>query len=137
MDIAIGRKPKISVDAVSNIGLILRNVPFLIMSTNFNLPSFFNSLKLLINTNPFNTATPNKTINPIPADILKGISLRYSENIPPTAAKGIAIYIISVCFTDFTAKNTNKNIKINAKGTTNESLLDARSRFSKAPPYLI
>ena len=87
---AIGKKPKISVEAVKNIGRNRRTAPFLMRSSIVSSPFCFSSLKLLINTKPFKTATPNKTIKPTPAEILKGISLKYKAKIPPTAAKGTA-----------------------------------------------
>ena len=74
VDIAIGKKPRISVEAVSKMGLILRIEPFLIISLILNLPSDFSSLKPEISTNPLRTATPKSTIKPTPAEILKGIS---------------------------------------------------------------
>jgi hypothetical protein len=39
---------------------------------------------------PFKTATPNKAINPTPAEILNGIPLNHSASTPPMAEKGIA-----------------------------------------------
>src|SRR5690606_16014646 len=70
---AIGRKPKISVNAVSIMGRILRLVPSKILSFRLVIPSSFNSFNPLIITNPFKTATPNNTIKPTPAEMLKGI----------------------------------------------------------------
>ena len=39
-------------------------------------------------TKPFNTATPDKAINPTPADIESGISLSHKATNPPDKAKG-------------------------------------------------
>jgi len=64
----------------------------------------FKELNLLINTSPLSTATPKRTINPTPAEILNGIPRSDSEKIPPMVASGTAIYIINACLTDFNAK---------------------------------
>ena len=39
---------------------------------------------------PFNTATPNNAINPIPAETEKGMSRSHKAKIPPIAESGIA-----------------------------------------------
>ena len=38
------------------------------------------------------TATPNSAMNPIPADMLNGIPLRYRAHTPPMADNGIDSY---------------------------------------------
>ena len=89
-EIAIGKKPSTSVNAVSIIGRTRRLVPFKIRLVRFFSPSSFNSFKPLIITNPFKTATPKSTINPTPAEILNGISRNQSAKIPPMVAIGMA-----------------------------------------------
>ena len=91
VEMAIGRNPKEATKAVITTGLSLISVPFKTMANISVKPSFFNLLNSPINTMPFNTATPNKAINPIPAEILKGISLNKSANMPPIAEKGTAV----------------------------------------------
>ena len=115
-------------------GRILRFVPSKIRSFKLVTPSSFNSFKPLIITKPFNTATPNNTIKPTPAEMLKGISRNHNATTPPMVAIGIAMYIIKVCGTDFKAKYISTKISSKAIGTTVCKRLLARSKFSKAPP---
>ena len=42
----------------------------------------------------FNTATPDKAINPIPAEIENGIDLIYKATTPPVKANGIPLKTI-------------------------------------------
>ncbi len=90
---------------------------------------------LWIRTRPFSTATPDNTINPTPADMLKGISRTHNAQTPPIAANGIAMKIITLCLKDRSAKKTKMKIKVNARGTTIPNRAFADFRFSKAPPY--
>ena len=79
-----------SVKAVSKIGRIRLRVPIRIRSLISVTPSSLSSLNPLIKTNPFKTATPKSTMKPTPAEILKGISLKINENMPPIIANGMA-----------------------------------------------
>src|SRR5690606_37110995 len=89
---AIGKKPKLATDAVINTGLSLVFAPSIILGIMSFQPSFSNLLKVAISTIPFKTATPNRAINPTPADILNGISRNNRANTPPMALIGIAVY---------------------------------------------
>ena len=60
-------------DAVSKIGRSLRFVPRMINSLRSVTPSALSSLRLLIRTSPLSTATPDSTIKPTPAEMLKGM----------------------------------------------------------------
>ena len=91
VEMAIGRNPNEATNAVITTGLSLISVPFITMANRSVKPSFLNLLNSPMSTIPFKTATPNKAINPIPAEILKGISLNQSANIPPIAEKGTAV----------------------------------------------
>ena len=84
---------------------------------------------------PFKTATPNKAINPTPADILKGIFLIQSAKTPPIAENGMAENISKQCLRLLNAKNNITNISNNASGTAICSRLTACSKFSNWPPY--
>ncbi|MNE11684.1 hypothetical protein D3C80_1044520 [compost metagenome] len=89
---AIGRKPKEATAAVINTGRKRLRVPVI---TNCRgsvmMPSFLIRLNSESNTIPFNTATPNRAINPTPADMLKGMPLRASAKTPPMADNGMAV----------------------------------------------
>ena len=90
--------------AVSKIGRILLLVPSLIRSPKLLIPFSLSSFQALISTKPLSTEMPKRTIKPMPAEILKGMSLIQSENTPPMAERGIATYIIVVCLKDPKAK---------------------------------
>lgn len=62
-----------------------------------SIPSALSALKQAIKTIPFNTATPNKAIKPIPAEMLKGISRNHNANTPPIADSGIATKMSDAC----------------------------------------
>ena len=85
-------------------------------------------------TIPFNTATPNKAINPTPAEILKGIPRKYKAQMPPMADKGIAVNMSSDCLTELKVRYNKTKINAKAAGTANISLARAFCKFSKAPP---
>ena len=42
-------------------------------------------------TKPFKTATPDKAMKPIPADIDKGMSLNHKKSTPPVRANGTPV----------------------------------------------
>ena len=88
---AMGRNPNDATAAVINTGLSLVVVPFKTKSRISNWVSFFNLLNSLINTMPFKTATPKSAINPIPAEMLKGMSRIHNNKIPPMAESGMAV----------------------------------------------
>ena len=88
---AIGKKPKLATDAVINTGLSLVLAPSIILGTISFQPSFSSLLNVAISTIPFRTATPNRAINPTPADMLNGISRNKRANTPPMALIGIAV----------------------------------------------
>ena len=73
-------------------------------------------------TIPFNTATPNKAIKPIPAEILKGICRIHKAATPPIAASGMAVKINNACFIELKVKKSRMKIKINAMGTAISNL---------------
>ena len=50
--------------------------------------SFRKSLKWLIIRIPFNTATPNRAMNPTPAEILNGSPRSHKATTPPISDKG-------------------------------------------------
>ena len=86
----MGKKPSEATAAVNSTGLSRAVVPSItLLETSFSISALFR-LNSLSKTIPFNTATPNKAINPMPADILNGISRAQSKRIPPIADKGIA-----------------------------------------------
>ena len=60
--------------------------------------------KRLMSTSPLSTATPNKTINPTPAEIENDIPRTANAKTPPIVASGTAMYIIILCLNDFSAK---------------------------------
>ena len=74
----------------------------------------------MIKTIPFNTATPNRAMNPIPAEILKGIPLSKSESTPPMAAIGMAVKIRMDCLMEPNVKYRRTKIKSSAAGTAIE-----------------
>lgn len=88
--IAIGTNPNEATSPVRNTGLSKCGHPFLIMVPVHMLcaPLFLKSLKWLIMRIPFNTATPNRAMNPTPADILNGNPLSHNATIPPISDNG-------------------------------------------------
>ncbi len=109
-------------------------VPFKIMSFKSVMPSFFKLLNSAISTIPFNTATPNKAINPTPAEILNGIPLIDKANTPPMADKGIAVKINTLCLNDLNVKYNNMKIKKSATGTAIVNRSRASIKFLNVPP---
>lgn len=71
---AIGKKPKEATKAVIKTGRKRVFVPIKTKRVVFKIPCSFSRLYSETNTIPFNTATPNKAINPTPALMLKGMS---------------------------------------------------------------
>ena len=57
---------------------------------------FLKSLKWLIIRIPFSTATPNKAMNPTPAEILNGSPRNQSARMPPISDNGTVENTISV-----------------------------------------
>ena len=57
-----------------------------------------------MSTIPFNTATPNKAIKPIPALILNGIPRSNKAKIPPIALIGMAVNIKPACLKERNVK---------------------------------
>ena len=132
---AMGIKPKAGTKAVINTALNFDLVACITIRIESCHPSAFNLLNSETNKMPFKTATPNKAINPTPADILNGISLAHKAKIPPIADNGMAVYINKPCFTEPKAKYNNKKIRNKAIGTTTLNLSFAAVIFSKDPPY--
>ena len=127
---AIGKKPREATNAVTITGLNLDSVPSLIRSIILFIPVFFKSLKWLINTMPLRTATPNNAINPIAAEILKGIPLRCNAKTPPIADKGIAVNTNNACLKELNVTNNKKKINNNTNGKATDNLDFAFSKFS-------
>jgi hypothetical protein len=88
-DNAIGRKPKLATKAVIKTGRNRTNAVSWHTAAN-GIPLLRRLSAALTQTNPFSTATPKRAIKPTPAEILKGISLKYNAMIPPDAAIGTA-----------------------------------------------
>ncbi len=134
VDNAIGKKPNEATVAVINTGRNLTEVPFRIIAFMSVIPSFFSRLNSLINTMPFNTATPNSAIKPTPAEMLNGIPLNHKANTPPIALIGIAVKMSSEYLIEPNVKNRSRRINANATGTATDNLLLASSRFLNCPP---
>lgn len=110
-DNAIGINPSDATNAVISIGLSLDEVPVMILLWTSDTPFSSSRLKYAIITIPFSTATPNKAMNPTPADILNGKPLITRANIPPTIAKGIPEKTSRLCFTELNVMNSSAKIK--------------------------
>ena len=87
---AMGRKPRDATEAVIRIGRNLASVAFTTISFTGDSSVVLKRTISVINTIPFNTATPNKAMKPTPAEILNGISLSHKLNTPPVADNGMA-----------------------------------------------
>ena len=87
-----------------------------------------------MSTMPFNTATPNKAMNPTPAEILKGIPRSQSANTPPMADKGIAVKMSRDCLMLPKVKYSSTKMSAKAPGTATARRLLASTRFSNCPP---
>ena len=85
---------------------------------------------------PFKTATPNKAIKPMPAEMLNGISRSSNANTPPIADIGMAVKINAAYFSELKVKNSKPKMRNNETGTAMLNLLEACARFSKVPPYV-
>jgi hypothetical protein len=119
---AIGRNPKEATAAVISTGRKRICVPFRTTSIKSETPSFRSLLNSAISTIPFNTATPNKAMNPTPAEILNGIPLISNAKTPPMAAIGIAVKINTACLTEWKVKNKSMKINNKAAGTAMDNL---------------
>ena len=104
VDNAIGINPKAATEAVINTGRKRIFVPSNTLWKISFIPFFSSWLNVLINTIPFNTATPNKAIKPTPAEILNGIPLSNNANTPPIALMGMAVKINRASFIEPKAK---------------------------------
>ena len=71
-----------------------------------------------INTTPFITATPNRAIKPIPAEIEKGISRINKRNDPPDRHGHIQSRLRIAGLTALNAVNSKTKIRNSASGTT-------------------
>ncbi len=69
-------------------------------------------------------------MNPIPAEMLKGISLNQSANIPPMVAMGIARKMMVARRHELKVKYKSMKMVKRAKGTTICNLSNAFLRFS-------
>ena len=122
--------------AVIRTGRNLIFVPSKTLANTSVIPSFFNSLNVLISTIPLSTATPNNAIKPTPAEILNGIPLINKAKTPPMALIGMAVNISAASFMELKVKYSIKKMRSNARGTTTISLEDAFCKFSNVPPYV-
>ena len=66
-------------------------VPWRTRSQTSSTPSSRSCWKVLINTMPLSTATPNRAMKPTPALMLKGMPRRSKAATPPIALKGTAV----------------------------------------------
>ena len=87
VDMVMGNNPIISVKTVMTTGLS-RVVAASTIVSLVSFPFCRNSLIKDTITVPFNTHSPKSEINPTPAEILRGMSLKNNATIPPVAAKG-------------------------------------------------
>ena len=71
-------------------GLRRVSEPWRIASSR-GIPYSRKDVKNETNTKPFNTATPNKAINPTAAEIDNGIPLNHKKMTPPVRANGIPV----------------------------------------------
>ena len=83
----------------------------------------------VLRTIPLSTATPNKAMNPTPAEIEKFIPRSHNANTPPIADIGTAEKIKSDCITELKVKNNKMNIKSKATATAIDHRALAASRF--------
>ena len=79
---------------------------------------------------PFNTATPNNAINPMPAEILNGMPLLNRAIIPPMAANGIAVNISPACDADLKAAKSSRKMSNKEIGTATCKRCLAAIKFS-------
>ncbi|MNE47292.1 hypothetical protein D3C80_1416920 [compost metagenome] len=91
-------------------------------------------MKVPISTIPFNTATPNKAIKPIPALILKGIPRSIRAKIPPIALIGMAVKISAACLMEWNVKYNSIKISKRETGTAIIRRALAFCKFSNCPP---
>ena len=124
-DNAIGRNPSEATVAVISTGRNLIFVPSIILSVIFSIPSFFNWLNVAIKTIPLRTATPNKAINPIPAEILNGMPRANNANTPPMALIGMAVKMSNAWLAEPNVRYKSKKIRASATGTAIISRFDA------------
>ena len=86
-------------------------------------------------TSPFNTAIPERAINPTAAEIERGMSLNHKANTPPVSAKGTPLNMIRASFIELNAMTSSVKITNNVAGTTMDNLCVALSSCSNVPPY--
>ena len=87
---AMGINPRLATKVVIKTG---RNRIMAASSTAFSrdLPALRSCLTVLTKSISSRTATPERAINPIPAEMEKGISLNQRARIPPTQANGTPV----------------------------------------------
>ena len=130
---AIGKNPSDATKAVISTGLRRVSDP----STTAGFKSIPSSRSLLMKeiiTTPFNTATPERAMNPTAADMDSGIPLIHSETMPPVHANGTPVNMISACWVDPNAANSIIKIKKSVTGTTTHKRWVAEIKCSKVPP---
>ena len=82
------------------------------------------------NTTPFNTATPNKAINPTPAVIERGMLLSHRAHRPPDIASGMLAKISNPGLTFPNEAYRSMNISKRTSGTKIKSRFLASCKFS-------
>ena len=85
-------------------------------------------------TSPLSTATPDRAINPTPAEIEKGISRSHKARTPPVSARGTPLKITSASRRDPKASTNKPSIRASVTGTTIIKRLEADSSCSNVPP---
>ncbi|CZH23989.1 Uncharacterised protein [Legionella pneumophila] len=87
-------------------------------------------------TRPFNTATPDKAINPTPAEIDKGMPRNHKAKTPPVNAKGIPVNTKRASLTLPKLINSNRKMPNKVIGTTICKRWEADCNCSNCPPQV-
>ena len=125
---AIGTKPSDATRAVIRIGRSRTRQPVVIARSRA-MPSCRSWLTNVTMTTPFSTATPDRAMKPIAAEIENGMSRNHRPTMPPDSPSGTPLNTSSAYFTLRNIENSSTKIRKNASGTTSSSLSRAAARF--------
>ena len=132
----MGTKPSEATNAVINTGRRRVTAPCRTACSSDSPCSRMCRMKLII-TRPLSTATPDRAMKPMPAEIENGIPRRISAITPPVSASGTPLNTIAASLTDPKAQNNNAKISTSVTGTTIAKRWLAEISCSKLPPYSI
>ena len=86
-------------------------------------------------TTPVSTATPERVMKPIPAEMDNGISRNQSAAMPPVSASGTPLNTSAASLAEPKVSSNRPKISTMVSGTSNCRRAEADCNCSKVPPY--